>query len=155
MSTYNKNSLGKLMIAEPDLITIFQEVVKIFDNSVIYGYRSPAFQFDLYKKGRSFVNSKWIITDKKLVVTYKDGTIQKSNHNFDPARAVDVMPYPINFKDIKRIHYFAGFVMCMAIKLKEEGRISHDIRWGGDFNRNTEVKDETFMDLAHYEIISR
>lgn len=153
ITSYSKSSQEKLKTAHSDLIVIFQEVVKVFDNTIIYGYRNPELQLELYKKGRAFIKGIWIVVKPREVVTYKDGTDKKSKHNYNPSKAVDAVPYPIDWRDVKRMHYFAGFVMATAIRLKEEGKITHAIRWGGDWNKNTQVKDETFMDLAHYEII--
>ena len=28
-----------------------------------------------------------------------------------------------------------------------------DLRWGGDWDRDTEVRDNTFDDLVHFEIV--
>ena len=153
MAEYSNTSKEKLITVHIDLQMIFNEVIKIFDNTIIYGYREPQLQFDLFKKGRSNIGGFWIIVNKKEVVTYCDGIKLKSNHNKYPSNAIDAIPYPIDWKDEKRIHYFAGFVMCTALRLKEEGKITHNIRWGGDWDNDTEVKDEIFMDLAHYEII--
>ena len=154
MPKYGKKSQANLDTAEIDLITLFEEVVKTFDNTILYGYRSPTEQFELFKQGRiQDMNGAWHVLDKLKVVTYKDGTTEKSNHNFLPSRAVDATPYPINWKDTKRMYYFAGWVMATAIRLKAEGKMTHDIRFGGDWNRNTEVMDETFMDLCHFEIL--
>ena len=153
MATYGNTSQQKLDSCHPDLIVIFQEVVRIFDNAIVYGERTPGEQFELYKQGRSLIGGRWVIADKKKVVTYKDGTISKSNHNYSPSKAVDAVPYPINWKDTDRMYYFAGMVIATAIRLKDEGKVTHNIRWGGDWDRDTEVDDQTFMDLAHFEII--
>lgn len=154
MATYGNSSQSKLNTAHPDLILLFQEVVKVFDNTIVYGTRTPEEQFKLFKQGR-FLNSVgvWAVWDKSKVVTYCDGINKKSNHNYIPSKAIDAIPYPIDWKDERRITYFAGHVKMLAIKLLEEGKITHKIIWGGDWNDNTEVKDETFMDLAHYEIV--
>ena len=153
MATYGNSSQQKLNSCHPDLIIIFQEVVRIFDNAIVYGERTPGEQFELYKQGRSLIGGRWVIADKKKVVTYKDGTISKSNHNYSPSKAVDAVPYPINWKNTDRMYYFAGMVIATAIRLKDEGKVTHNIRWGGDWDRDTEVDDQTFMDLAHFEII--
>ena len=153
MATYGNSSQQKLNSCHPDLIVIFQEVVRIFDNAIVYGERTPGEQFELYKQGRSLIGGRWVIADKKKVVTYKDGTISKSNHNYSPSKAVDAVPYPINWKNTDRMYYFAGMVIATAIRLKDEGKVTHNIRWGGDWDRDTEVDDQTFMDLAHFEII--
>jgi peptidoglycan L-alanyl-D-glutamate endopeptidase CwlK len=154
MASYGYKSNVELNTAHPDLQVVFREVIKVFDNTIVYGNRSIATQFVLYKSGRSFINGTWVVTDKNLVVTNCDGINIKSNHNYTPSRAVDAIPYPIDWNDVKRMHYFAGFVMCTAIRLKEEGKITHDIRWGGDWDRDTQVGDETFMDFAHFELIT-
>ena len=159
MGAYGNASQQKLNTCHPDLITLFQEVVKGFDNTIIYGERTPTEQFELYKQGRKQdANGKWIVVDKSKVVTYKDGTINKSEHNYSPSHAVDAAPYyttepHIRWKDTRRMDHFAGFVRGVAFRLKAEGKITHNIRWGGDWDNDTEVKDETFMDLVHFEII--
>jgi peptidoglycan L-alanyl-D-glutamate endopeptidase CwlK len=153
MAKYGHDSLLKLGQAHPDLITVFTEVIYYFDNTILYSTRTPEEQFELFKQGRALIGGAWGIVDKKKVVTYKDGTTNKSNHNYTPSRAVDVAPYPIEWTDERRMTYFAGWVKAMAAKLKQEGKITHDIIWGGDWNNNTQVKDETFMDLVHFEIV--
>lgn len=153
MATYGNKSQAELNTAHADLITLFNEVILHFDNAVIYGHRTPYVQFELFKKGRTLINGVWIVTDPGRVVTYKDGISKLSKHNPNPSLAVDVTPYPINWKDTDRMRYFAGFVMGIALKLKQEGKINHEIRWGGDWDQDTEVGDETFLDLVHFEIV--
>ena len=157
MASYSNSSSEKLNTAHPDLIAIFTEAVKIFDNTIVYGYRDPALQFELYKKGRSFISGQWIVTDKSKVVTYKDGTDKKSNHNYNPSKAIDAIPYysdapHLRWNNIKEICYFAGHVMAIADRLKVEGKITHRIKWGADWNMNHSIHDETFTDYAHYQI---
>ena len=70
----------------------------------------------------------------------------KGKHNQYPSLAVDVAPYPIDWKDRERFTYFAGFVMGIAASM------GLTIRWGGDWDRDTELKDNNFDDLPHFEI---
>ena len=128
-------------------------MIKYFDNTIIYGNRDQAIQFELYKQGRELINGVWIIVNPNKVVTFKDGYIKMSMHNYYPSKAVDAVPYPINFKDTDRIRYFAGFVMGIAAQLKADGKMTHDIRWGSDWDRDFLLNDETFLDLLHFEII--
>ena len=67
-------------------------------------------------------------------------------HNADPSNAVDVVPYPVDWEDTDRMYYFAGFVKGIAAVM------GIPIRWGGDWNDNTEVKDTNFKDLPHFEL---
>jgi peptidoglycan L-alanyl-D-glutamate endopeptidase CwlK len=152
MKTYGATSKLNLSTSEKDLQTVMNEVIKDFDNTILYGYRTPEFQLSLFKQGRELIDGIWRIVDKDKIVTYCDGTIKKSNHNYSPSRAIDATPYPVNWKDYKRMYYFAGFVMAIAKRLKIEGKITHDLIWGGDWDGDTDVRDQTFMDDCHFEL---
>lgn len=57
----------------------------------IESYRSIEKQMALYKKGREETSpGKWVVKDKKQVVTNCDGHKNLSPHNFFPSRAIDV-----------------------------------------------------------------
>ena len=79
----------------------------------------------------------------------------QGKHNSMPSQAVDVAPYPINWHDRERFHYFAGYVMGVAERLRQEGKIRSYLRWGGDWSMDTQVKDNRFDDLVHFEIVER
>ena len=128
MPKFGKTSKKRLNTCDGDLIFLFESVVKYFDCSVLEGHRGKKLQNKYFKEGKSKLK-------------FPDG-----NHNKKPSKAVDVVPYPINFSDRERMTYFAGFVKGMASVL------GIPIRWGGDWNNNTEVKDNNFDDLPHFEL---
>ena len=132
---YSNISQTRLNECYRDLQIIFAEVLPFFDHSIICGHRGEQEQTVAFESGFSKVN-------------YPD-----SKHNGYPSLAVDAVPYPIDWKDEKRMIYFAGFVMSTAKRLKKEGRISHDLRWGGDWDKDTELKDNKFQDYPHFELI--
>jgi peptidoglycan L-alanyl-D-glutamate endopeptidase CwlK len=70
----------------------------------------------------------------------------KGKHNSLPSKAVDVAPYPIDWNDRERFTYFAGYVIGIAYQMGLK------IRWGGDWDMDTQVKDNNFDDLPHFEI---
>jgi len=105
------------------------EVCMYFDCTIITGHRNREEQTKKFGAGLS----------KKMY--------PHSKHNSLPSMAVDVAPYPIDWADRDRFHYFAGFVMGIA---KKRGI---KLRWGGDWDGDTEVKDNNFDDLLHFEII--
>jgi peptidoglycan LD-endopeptidase CwlK len=146
MPNFSKESLDILATCNPILQNLFKEVIKHFDCKVLYGYRTPQEQLELFKKGRSLVNGAWVVTNQKLVVTDKDGTIKKSNHNFNPSIAVDVVPYPVDWKNTKRFYYFAGFVKGIAATM------NYKIVSGGDWDNDTDLDDQKLYDLPHFEI---
>jgi peptidoglycan L-alanyl-D-glutamate endopeptidase CwlK len=130
MNQYSKASKNILSTCDIKLQTLFNEVIKYYDCSIICGYRDKAAQDIAYITGKS-----------KTAWPY-------SKHNIKPSRAVDTYPYQktsITF-DTKECIYYAGVVKGIAYML------GIPIRWGGDFNRNNILKDETFADFGHFEL---
>jgi peptidoglycan LD-endopeptidase CwlK len=70
----------------------------------------------------------------------------QSAHNYIPAVALDVCPYPIDFDDAAKFRKIAKVFMRIA----EE----HDlpIRWGGDWDMDGDWKNERFLDWGHFEL---
>ena len=60
--------------------------------------------------------------------------------------ALDVCPYPIDWNDKDRFYNFAGLVKGIAISMDIK------IRWGGDWDGDNDLKDQTFFDLPHFEL---
>jgi len=61
--------------------------------------------------------------------------------------AVDVVPYPIDWKDAKRFIYLAGLMIATGKSLGVE------LRWGGNWDMDqTIIDDQSFDDLPHFEI---
>ena len=128
MPRFSTKSKSKLHSCDERLINLFNKVVKHFDCMVLEGHRGEEKQNAAYDKG----NCK---------VRYPNG-----KHNQSPSVAVDVAPYPIDLADRDRFHYFGGYVLGVA---KQMGL---NIRWGGDWNQDTQTKDNKFDDLVHFEI---
>tara|TARA_R100000995_G_scaffold66492_1_gene35256 strand:+ start:1969 stop:2358 length:390 start_codon:yes stop_codon:yes gene_type:complete len=128
MAKFGKKSKMVLSTCEDDLQKVFNEVIKHVDCSVIEGHRSEKRQNELFKKGFTKVK-------------YPNG-----RHNSYPSRAVDVVPYPIDWEDRERFHLFAGFVLATARSM------GITLRWGGDWNMNFQVDDNKFDDFPHFEL---
>ena len=150
MPSFSRSSKARLRTARPSLISIFEEVVLWFDCTVLEGHRGKEAQNAAADAGNSQI--RW----------------PRGKHNSYPSKAVDVGPYDPRARgvewDIKvveprhrglvrwkavwnlcRFYYFAGFVVGMArargIKL----------RWGGDWDGDTFLDDQSFRDLVHFE----
>ena len=135
MPAFGTTSRRRLETCHPDLQRVFTEVVKHFDCAVTCGHRTKEKQNALYAQGRTMPGKK--VTNVQW---------PNSMHNSSPSRAIDVIPYPVDWDDIKRFYYFAGFVKSVAISL------GVDLRWGGDWDGDTEVDDQRFNDLPHFEL---
>ena len=72
-----------------------------------------------------------------------------SKHNSLPSVAVDIAPYPIDWEDTERFIQLSGAILQIA---KQNGL---DLRWGGDWNRDGRMTDESFRDLLHFEMVER
>lgn len=106
-----------------------QEAVKVIDIKIIAGRRNEEQQTAAFEAGNSQV--EW----------------PNSTHNSDPSNGVDVAPWPINWKDTERFVYMAGIIMGIAHTM------GIDLRYGGDWDQDTEVLDETFRDFGHFEVV--
>jgi hypothetical protein len=128
MPRFGTKSKMQLHTCDDRLKELFKKVVKDFDCTVIEGYRGKTKQNSAYDRGNSKLR------------------FPRGRHNRMPSVAVDVIPYPIDWKDRDRMHYFAGYVLGIA---KTMGL---NIRWGGDWDQDTKTKDNKFDDLVHFEI---
>lgn len=135
MPMFSQESMSKLSTCHPELQSLFYEVIKYFDLTVLEGHRNQVDQDKAYADGNSKL--KW----------------PHGKHNTNPSNAVDVAPYPVNFNDTQRYHYFAGVVMGIAKMLLANGKMTYGIKWGGDWDNDTQVKDENFRDLGHFELM--
>lgn len=131
MPHFGLRSRAQLLTAHPDLQKLFNEVIKHYDCSVTEGHRSKQDQDRYFRDGTSQV--QW----------------PNSKHNQTPSLAVDVYPYPINFKQTERFYHFAGFVLGTAKMM------GIPIRWGGDWDQDNDLYDSRFMDLPHFELDCR
>jgi len=132
MYLYGKKSNYQLSTCHPQLQLVFHEVLRFMDHSIIQGHRGKEEQNRYYRNG--FSKLQW-----------PDG-----NHNNTPSTALDAQPYPFDpeTKDSKnQLQYFGGVVLGVAFA---NGII---LRWGGDWNRNHDLTDQTFFDLFHFELV--
>lgn len=127
MSKFSKESKDLLATCDPNLQKLFNEVIKYFDCKVLEGHRSTERQLQLYKEGKT--------------------RVKFGKHNEFPSLAVDIAPYPVSWKDLSRFYYFAGFAMGIARSMNLK------IRWGGDWDSDTDLHDQEFNDLVHFELI--
>ncbi len=152
MPKFSESSMQKLQTCDPDLQALFNYVIKHFDCTIVFGYRTPGKQFELFKKGRKLKNGIWIIENEKRIVTYKDGYKKLSKHNTDPSNAIDAVPYPIDFDNMKRMRYFVGYVKGIARMLKDYGGIDNEIVTGIDWDDDTILTDQRMVDAPHFQV---
>jgi len=135
MPMFSKESFTQLTSCHIDLQAIFFEVIKNVDCRITEGHRSEEDQDRYFKNGKSKL--EW----------------PNSKHNKTPSLAVDVYIFPIDMDNMKRFYWFGGYVLAISQQLKDQGKITHSIRWGGDWSGKVDLQDQTFFDLVHFEIV--
>jgi peptidoglycan L-alanyl-D-glutamate endopeptidase CwlK len=138
MTVLSKASTDKLSTCDQRLQRVFHEVAARWpggDISILCGHRNEADQNQAFAEGRS--KKRW-----------PDG-----EHNSLPSKAVDAVPTEItagvrkiDWNDRERITLFAGFVIAVGLMLGIR------LRWGGDWDSDTDVKENGFDDLVHFEL---
>lgn len=129
MYKLSKMSQKRLDTCHPKLQEIVNDVLKFRDISVLCGHRTKAEQ-----------EAAFITKHSKL-------RWPKSKHNSLPSLAIDIAPYPIDWKDTKGFHALAKLFLSIA---HEKGI---KIRWGGDFNMDGDKTKNDAWDLPHFELV--
>ena len=138
MPSFSKKSNQRLATCHEDLQTLFNEVVKHNDCSILCGARTAAEQDEAFKAERSQV--RW----------------PDSKHNRSPSEAIDAAPYPVDYDSAKALWdfcFFAGYVLGVAEQLYQIGAMTRRVRWGGDWDSDMRTADNKFDDLAHFELM--
>ncbi|MCK5651468.1 MAG: hypothetical protein KAJ42_08835 [Gemmatimonadetes bacterium] len=156
---YGRTSNQRLDTTHPDIQRLMRRVGPHFANTILEGERSEEQQRKNVEKGVS--------------------KTMDSNHLHSPSDAVDAAPDPLAWpqagklkariesvagqltdeqgaeimalvegyvREVARWYYFGGFVLGYAEELNV------DIRWGGDWDGDRKLEDQTFHDLPHFEI---
>ncbi len=130
MPKFGRRSKKQLATCHPDLQMVLNEAIKFVDFSVLEGHRGEELQNKYYHEGKSKLK------------------FPKGKHNQNPSLAVDIAPYPIDWKDLKRFGAVAFFIKGIAASHGIELRLGAD--WNGDFKFT-----ESFLDLPHIELSSK
>ena len=133
--------MSTLNSCERDIQTVLNEAIKHTDFSVIFGNRSIELQQELYAKGRK--DGK--VVDISKVVTYLDGVNKKSKHNYQPSKAVDIVPWPGGYSaPVEEFFYMAATVLTISNRFFIEGKIEKRLEWGGRW--------QTLVDTPHFQL---
>jgi len=112
-------------------------VIKNYNCTILCGYRDETAQELAFESGKTKLH-------------YPNG-----KHNHQPSMAVDVISDPINFEDTLLCVWFGGYVMGIAQRLKDEGKMTHGIRWGGSWDGTGKLNTVGMLnDLVHFELLA-
>jgi len=137
MPKFSPRSQKVLSELHPLLQQLMREAIKEVDFTLLDAQRGRAEQEKAFRLGNSQAH------------------FGDSAHNYIPAVATDIAPYPLTwnpaqFKKLwKVIGYYDpkggdGFGIAKRLLIPT--------RWGGDWDRDGDWKDEHFRDWGHYEL---
>lgn len=129
MPKFSRRSLDRLYTCHPDIQKICFNLIKNFDFTVLCGHRNEIEQNKAFDEGKS-----------KLIFPF-------SLHNKKPSLAIDLCPYPIDWNDMQRFTYLAGHIQGVALANGIK------LRWGGNWERDNDLKNNKFNDLPHFELV--
>jgi len=130
MPKFGRRSLRELKTCHKDLQDILNEAIKYVDFSVLQGNRDEETQNKYFEQGKSKLK------------------YPNSKHNPYPSLAVDLVPYPIDWGDIKRIGAVAFVIKGIAFSKGIKLRLGVD--WNSDYRFT-----ESFVDSPHIELHSK
>lgn len=136
--SFSNHSLRELATVDGRLVAIVEKALGygVVDFKVLEGARTDAEQLEYVRTGVSKVMPG-----------------PKAKHTVGPAsgrtkaHAVDLVPVaPVDWDDRERFALLAGLMFAAASELQIP------IRWGGDWDGDTQTRDETFRDSGHFEL---
>ena len=134
MPKFGQKSRANLFTTDRRLQWIGNQIIKFYDISCLEGHRGRDLQDKYVREGLSKV--EW----------------PHSKHNAVPSLAVHFAPYNKRIKGIlwddrESFVFLAGLVIGLGAAR------GWRIRWGGDWDMDGDLKDQTFNDLAHFELL--
>jgi peptidoglycan L-alanyl-D-glutamate endopeptidase CwlK len=159
MKKFSNISKQRLDTCEHDLIMITELALTLshVDFGISQGERTIDQQQTYFNTGASRINPKRYSSPRALAKVANHITIA-GDPEFSKSRAVDVFAYVPNKKhlayDHRTLGVIAGAFFAASKILIDAGKTSHVIRWGGDWDQDTEiVHDQKLVDLPHFEIV--
>jgi hypothetical protein len=128
---FGNTSQARLDTCHPLLQELANEAIKYIDFSIICGHRPKEDQDAAFFAVPQVSKVQW----------------PNSKHNSSPSKAMDVAPYPIDWKDIKRFAYLMGILKGIAMTKGIK------VRTGVDWDRDGDITDHNFMDWPHIELV--
>lgn len=149
MPSFGARSRRELATVDPRLVLVLEELIKHTDFTVLIGRRGRAAQAEALATGAS--TKPWPKSTHNCPLP-EDG-VPSSEWREDPkglSKAVDIAPWPIDWKDHEQFAFLAGQVIATGRALGVR------VRWGGDWDMDGQGvwrdPDESFNDMPHFEV---
>lgn len=147
----SQKSLDRLKGVDERLVKVVKRAIQLssVDFMVLEGVRSKEQCMINYGKGRTAAQC----VAKGVPAQYANPSAAKVTWLNDPfaskhvsGKAVDLVPYPVDWNDLKK---FDAIAKAMLQAAKELGV---PVRWGADWNGNGKPRERGESDSPHFEI---
>jgi hypothetical protein len=168
MPAFSQTSLDRINTCHPALQKLMHHIIRSIDISILEGYRSQERQLELYDLRKT-----------KVLRSKHNHKILHNDVSTPWSLAIDIAPYPIDFgktpKEVlatyldtqmtaqrtaklateinKAMQALARFYYLGAFVKQEADRLNIPLRWGGDWDNDHDLFDQTFYDLVHFELV--
>ena len=130
MAKFGRESERNLAGVHPALVAVCRAAIEAMDFTVLDGVRTPEEQAINVARGKSkTLNSKHL--------PQPDGY----------SHAVDLAPWPVNWRDTEMFVFLAGVMWACAFQQGVK------LRWGGNWDMDNSTLDERFRDFGHFELV--
>lgn len=141
-------SRARLEGVHPKMVAVVEEAMNVMnewaaagvattDFMVLEGVRTPERQLELYAQGR---------TKPGKVVTWVKVSNHFKNKKTGYGHAVDLVPYPVDWNDLKKFDLVSRAMFAAA------DRLNTPIRWGADWDRDGNPRERGETDSPHFEL---
>lgn len=138
MPSFSKRSLANRNQLHPLLKKIVDVAIRRYDFTILDAQRGRAEQEKAFKGG------------------FSNAHFGQSAHNWVPAIAMDLAPYPIDWDNLGAFKELFNVIGYYDAKQGDGFGIAKDLkiplRAGLDWNRNGKWTDENWNDWGHYEL---
>ena len=171
MPSFGSTSLSRLATCHEDLQTLMGVVVKEWDCTILCGRRSKEAQDAAYNAVPRRSGVKWPMSKHNAPCHGCGGAgcadcggDGEADHGPDTlVWAVDVAPYyadedphvdwSTTGESGRRWYAFKGYVLGVADRLFAEGKMTHRVRVGEDWDGDHKFNDHRLVDLPHIELV--
>ena len=149
MFAFGPKSLAKLEGVHPDLVRVLKLAISQspLDWMILEGVRTVERQHSLYGQGRSVAQLRAKGVDPRHSKPTMQTVTWTLNSNHFAGRAVDVVPYPVDWNDVGKFDAIAKCILAAAEELGIRVRHGHD--WDMDGVR----REKGEADGPHFEIV--
>ena len=149
---FGTRSLKNLYSCDQDMVLIHQTAIEDIriDYGIHCGARTFDDQLDYFKRGKSTIDPRVSIKNAKHVTT----TDRPKSLATDIHISTKYKEKPLTWQKDHLI-YVASYLIATADRLFAEGKITHRLRWGGNWDMDgVIILDQNFDDFPHLELIN-